>query len=96
MAKPKYHIPGFGEKLSNYAEENLLDLHQYSPYHFRIMDGGYTVLDAWSTGRYYVVTTDYNELTDGNVVERAGEKGNLPINMLEEFLDELFFCKGEL
>jgi hypothetical protein len=55
------------------------------------MDGGYTVLDVWTTGRYYVVTTDYLELFDGNVVERGGEKGQIPLDKLWGFLDTLFF-----
>lgn len=90
MSKPKNHIPEFMSKLSLYAHSRSLDEHAYSPYHFRLMDGGYTVVDLWTTGRYYVLTTDYAEMTDGNVVERGGEKGQLPLPF-EPFLDELFF-----
>ena len=95
MKKPKNHIPGFGERLAAYAEENLLELHQYSPYHFRLMDSGYVVVDAWTTGRYYVVTTDYLALAGGGV-ERGGEKGSLPVDKLEEYLDGIFFARGEV
>lgn len=89
--KPKNHIKGLLDSLASYAEENSLQFNQYSPYHMRLMDGGYTVLDAWTTGRYYVLTTDYLALTDGNIGERGGEKGQLPIDKLEGFLDNLFF-----
>lgn len=90
MARRKYHIPLLASRLSNYAETRTLDFHQYSKYHMRIMDGGYTVLDIWTTGRYYVLTTDYSEMGI-EVIERGGEKGNIPENMLDEFLDHLFF-----
>lgn len=88
--KQKNHIPGLAEKLDDYAQQRLLDIHHYSPYHMRLMDGGFVVLDTWTTGRYYVVMTDYNEMTDGNMTERGGEKGQLP-GELWKFLDVLFF-----
>lgn len=91
MAKQKNHIPGLAERLIEYAEKRLLDFHQYSPYHMRIMDGGYTVLDIWTTGRYYILTTDYSEMLDEAIVERAGEKGSIPVNDLYAFLDVVFF-----
>jgi hypothetical protein len=95
MSKQKNHIPGLVDKLNEYADRRQLDIHQYSPYHLRIMDGGYVVLDVWTTGRYYIVMTDYNEITDGNIVERQGEKGQLPADstqsrMLTPFLDKIF------
>jgi hypothetical protein len=91
MAKQKNHIKGFSERLQQYAEDRSLDFHQYSPYHMRIMDGGYVVLDTWTTGRYYIVMTDYYKLTDGSIVERQGEKGDLPIDNLWSFLDTIFY-----
>lgn len=91
MSKPKNHIPELVDRLSNYAERRVLDFSQYSPYHMRIMDGGYVILDVWTTGRYYVVMTDYQEMTDGNVRERGGEKGQIPLKDLWPFLDKLFF-----
>lgn len=91
MSKPKSHIPGLSERLANYAEKRMLDFNQYSPYHMRITDGGYSVLDVWSTGRYYVITTDYAETLDAAIVERGGEKGYLPVDDLWPFLDKLFF-----
>lgn len=91
--KQKNHIPGLSDRLSAYIDARMLDLHQYSQYHFRIMDGGYVVLDVWTTGRYYVVMTDYLAKYDGSVIERQGEKGQLPISKKElwPFLDKLFF-----
>lgn len=94
MAKQKNHIPGLSERLSTYAEKRVLDFHQYSPYHMRIMDGGYVVLDVWTTGRYYVVMTDYYLFLDGAIPERGGEKGFLPTLTEEElwpFLDKIFY-----
>lgn len=93
MAKQKNHIPGLSERLAEYAEKRMLDMHQYSPYHLRMMDGGYITIDFWTTGRYYVVLTDYVEIFDGAIVERQGEKGSLPYEKekLWPFLDELFF-----
>jgi hypothetical protein len=91
MAKQKSHIKGLSERLIDYAEKRTLDFHQYSPYHMRIMDGGFTVLDVWTTGRYYVLTTDYNEMLEGNKTERGGEKGWIDVSNLWPFLDELFY-----
>lgn len=94
MAKPKNHIPGLAEKLQVYTDNRLLDMHQYSPYHARIMDGGFVVLDIWTTGRYFILTTDYAVMTDENIIERGGEKGSIPIGSvedLESFLDLIFF-----
>jgi len=91
MGKPKYHIPGFSERIADYAEKRVLDFVQFSPYHMRVSDGGYTAMDLWTTGRYFIVMTDYQETMDGNVAERQGEKGNLPIDNLWPFLDTVFF-----
>lgn len=91
MSKQKNHVPGLSERLINYAERRVLDFHQYSPYHMRIMDGGYTVLDVWTTGRYYILTTDYLEMLEGNKTERGSEKGFVPLNAMWEFLDQIFF-----
>lgn len=94
MSKQKNHIAGLVDKLNEYSEKRQLDIAQYSPYHLRIMDGGYVVLDVWTTGRYFIVMTDYNEMTDGNVVERQGEKGQLPLDALTPFLDKIFFTEA--
>lgn len=93
MSKQKNHLPLLAEKLRDYSDHRMLDFAQYSPYHIRIMDGGYVVLDVWTTGRYYIVMTDYNEMTDNNVIERQGEKGQLPLDTLTPFLDKIFFTE---
>lgn len=95
MSKQKNHIPGLIDKLTAYAEVRALDMHQYSPYHIRIMDGGYVTVDLWTTGRYYILMTDYAEMTDGNIPERQGEKGQLPTQQLQAFLDKIFYA-GEV
>lgn len=89
--KRKIHIAGLTDKLAAYCEDYALDLQQYSPYHLRLMDGGFVVLDVWTTGRYYVLTTDYLAMnSEVSLVERGGEKGQLP-NDIKPFLDKLFF-----
>ena len=93
MSKPKNHIPGFIDKMNAYAEKRMLDLAQYSPYHLRLSDGGYTVIDIWTTGRYYVLTTDYLEMAGGGV-ERSGEKGQLPLTF-EDYLNDIFYPRSE-
>lgn len=94
MSKPKNHIPKLDNTLAEYTNRRMLDFYQYSPYHFRISDGGFVVLDVWTTGRYYIVMTDYKEMTDGNVAERQGEKGQLPIENVTPFLDKIFFTEA--
>lgn len=93
MAKQRNHVQGLSDLLTEYCEKRVLDFAQYSPYHMRVMDGGFVVLDVWTTGRYYVVMTDYKEAFDGNVVERGGEKGSLPITKPElwKFMDNMFY-----
>lgn len=90
MSRPKNHIPEFTNKIVAYAEKRMLDLHQFTPYHGRITDGGYVILDVWTTGRYFIVMTDYEDLTNGSENERGGEKGQLPLT-LESFLDGIFY-----
>lgn len=91
MPKQKNHIKGLSDRLTQYCEKRKLDFMQYSPYHMRIMDGGFVVLDVWTTGRYYVLMTDYLAMFEGSVIERGGEKGYLPLKSLWSFLDTLFY-----
>lgn len=93
--RKKQHIAGLDKLLGIVASTKLLDLHRYSPYHFRITDGGYTTLDIWTTGRYYVLTTDYQQFIGEGHVERGGEKGQLTLESTEEFIDKLFFPEGK-
>lgn len=91
--KPKNHVPRLHERLAAYCEARGLTTHMYSPYHMRVFDDGFTVLDVWTTGRYYIQTTDYKQQYDDGVIpERFGEKGNLPVTLgLWPFLDGIFF-----
>jgi hypothetical protein len=92
--RKKQHIPNLVATLSDYADARELVLLDFSNYHMRLVDEGYTILDLWTTGRYYVVATDYNEKYPGSpLIERQGEKGSLPLEMTElhAFLDKLFF-----
>ena len=89
----KFHIPGLPKRLYDYAESRALEFHIYSQYHMRLMDGGFTVLDIWTTGKYYVLATDYLEmLGPRKAIERGGEKGMIPDNSkMQVWLDKLFF-----
>lgn len=90
----KQHRAGLLSALSEYTDDRELVLLDFSEYHMRIVDEGYTILDLWTTGRYYVVATDYNEKYPSSpLVERQGEKGTLPVEEYElrTFLDKLFF-----
>lgn len=98
--KPRQHHKGLPATLRRYADSRALDFHQYSKYHMRLMDGGFTVLDVWTTGRYYILATDYLDMVGTDHIERAGEKGNLnftdfsiPGNKpkLYTWLDRIFF-----
>ncbi len=93
MSKPKNHIPRLYTRVQAYADARSLDFHLYTPYHMRITDGGYVTLDMWTTGRYYVLMTDYLAMVGGGI-ERGGEKGSVPIKELEPWLDMLFFPEG--
>lgn len=87
------HYDSLSTMLDAYAAKASLDYHRYSKYHMRLMDGGFTVLDVWTTGRYYILTTDYLEMIGEGIVERGGEKGDIPTNkgQLIEWLNKLFF-----
>lgn len=93
----KYHIPAITTTIENYAKSHMLDFHQYSEYHMRLMDGGYTVLDIWTTGRYYFLTTDYLAMIGPGYIERGGEKGEIPTpaTKMIEWLDKAFFPDPE-
>lgn len=97
MGHKKYHndaLPGYIEE---YANKRLLDYHRYSEYHMRLMDGGFTAVDIWTSERYWVMQTDYLSLGE-SVVERGNEKGRLPSEKSEiyKFLDKLFYPTADL
>lgn len=90
----QYHDTTLPAKLKRYADDHMLDFAQYSQYHLRLMDGGLTVLDIWTSGKYYIVATDYLQMCGEGTIERAGEKGNVPSNdmlKLAAWLDKIFF-----
>jgi hypothetical protein len=79
--------------LERYATRCGFEFHQYSPFHLRLIDQDFTVIDCWTTGKYYVKQTNYNLQTTKRIIERGGEKGWLPSdNKLEQWLDKLFYA----
>jgi hypothetical protein len=89
----KYHRNNLPALLEKYSKSRTLDFHRYSDYHMRLMDGGYITLDVWTTGKYYVLQTDYYKLSENKIIERGGEKGFVPSDdKLQEWLDKLFFA----
>lgn len=100
MAK-KRHYTQLPYMLKSYAKSHNLDFQQYSTYHMRLMDGGFCVLDIWTTGRYFALTTDYQAMESNVMIrERGGEKGFLPmprVNTVDpmplyDWLDKFFFA----
>lgn len=95
MSRHKKHhnfkLPGL---LESYADSRNITFHQYSEYHMRLMDG-FTVIDIWTSGRYYVLSTNYAEMTDKSIVERGGEKDELNDDTYT-FLDNLFYAPDML
>lgn len=89
--KLKQHFPGLIVELNRYAARRHLEFMAYSEFHMRIMDGGYTVVDVWTTGRYYILTTDYVEMVGPGLIERGGEKGFVPRTNINKWLDAIFF-----
>lgn len=68
--RKRQHYPHLSKLLEEYANERSLDFERYSDFHMRLMDGGYTTLDVWTTGRYYVMHTDYSDSL--GLIKRVG------------------------
>lgn len=89
-------VYGLPAMLKLYARSRTLDFHRYSEYHMRIIDSGYTCIDVWTSGKYWVKETNYyQQVAEGHsIVERGNEKGWIPENypQLQKFLDKLFFA----
>lgn len=96
MSKRKrQHYAHLSKILEEYTNERSLDFERYSDFHMRLMDGGFTTLDVWTTGRYYVLHTDYSAQDNQSVIERGGEKGMVPLDSgvdLYDWLDKLFYA----
>ena len=92
----RIHYPKLYGWLSEYADKHTLDFQKYSAYHMRMMDGGYVTLDAWTTGRYFIMQTDYRAMNpEKHLLERQYEKGMLDVlnkGKLFKWLDELFYA----
>lgn len=90
-----YHYNQLESWLREYAHKNDLTFQKYSPYHMRLIDSLQTMLDVWTTGKYYVKDTNYLEIApEVSLVERAGEKGFIETSDKKKFtrwLDKLFF-----
>lgn len=89
--KRNVHYPQIKQFLKEIADDYGIEFQQYNEYHMRLMDG-YTVLDVWTTGKYYVLETSYNKIAHGTI-ERQGEKGSTPTKKkpFAEFIHKLFF-----
>lgn len=84
-------LPGV---LQAYAKDRALDFHRYSDYHMRITDGGFVMMDFWTSDRYWIGMTDYQAMGTDKI-ERAGEKGTLPdTQFMLPFLDGIFYPDG--
>ncbi len=93
--KPKIHYNHLADWLSSYAKSNLLEFKTYSPYHLRLEleSEKLLILDVWTTGKYYVAKTNYQDYAKGNL-DRSGEKGRIKTadkNKLYKWLDKLFY-----
>lgn len=97
MAKT-YHNWQLPILLEDYAKSRTLEFHHYSEYHMRVIDDGFTILDCWTSEKYWLKETNYYKQTDKVIVERAGETGFLPSKKkrLYKFLDELFYAADQL
>lgn len=82
--------------LQLYATSRSLDLAQYSKWHYRITNDSYTILDIWSSAKYYIMETDYASYSGNHDTgERTGEKGKLPATegkVLFDWLDKIFYA----
>lgn len=96
--RKQQHRKELPEQLKNYCDARSIDFHRYSEYHMRLMDGGFIVLDVWTTGKYFVLQTDYYKLTKTPIIERGGEKGMLPSygDGFIKWLDDLFFAADKV
>lgn len=93
MTRREHRSDNLTRTIWEYADKRTLELTPFSGIHYRLSDSGYTMLDIWpTTGRYYILSTDYAEL-GLREIERGGEKGFLPFEteVIYKFLDAIFY-----
>lgn len=90
--KARVHHPVLAVALKKYAAQHGFYYTMYSAYHMRVIQKDMVCLDVWTTGKYYIVSTEYVDYGAG-LVERAGEKGQIPLKQkqLHDFLNKLFY-----
>lgn len=94
MARRRHRGDDVSGTLHGWSDTRTIELLEFSPIHRRLTDG-FTSIDIWpTTGRYWVGQTEYYKMTDKHIVERGGEKGELPMGdeAIIAFLDKLFFA----
>ena len=74
--KRNIHYPQLESFMKEFADEYDVTYQRYGAYHMRLL-GPFTVLDVWTTGKYYVLKTDYDKMAPG-IIERGGERGLAP------------------
>lgn len=91
----KIHIAELPAVIEGYANMRGLDFKRYSEFHMRLMDGGLTAFDIWTTGRYFVLATDYRAMGAPNYAPGIPRKGQLPAlsehGAAVRMLDKVFF-----
>lgn len=88
------HYPEIRSYLKQYAESRALEFNQFTEYHMRVIDDGFTTVDVWSSGKYFIKQTNYYLQSDEGVTERYGEHGRISIGKAEmfDFLDDIFYA----
>lgn len=89
--KRSIHYPQLESFMKEFADEYDMTYQRYGAYHMRLL-GPFTVLDVWTTGRYYVLGTDYYKMAPG-IIERGAEKGFVPTKKKPfiDFLHKLYY-----
>lgn len=94
MSKKRRRNDNVLQTLNAYSDSRTIDVIQFSELHCRMTDD-FTSIDFWpTTGRYWIMKTNYFEQGGKGVNERGSEKGELPHgkDSIFQFLDELFFA----
>lgn len=96
MAKKRKRGDDLRKVLARYAESRTLELLVYNEgLHLRLVDESFTTVDVWpSTGKYWVLNTNYFKQTDKKVAERGDEKGFLPFgeDKIFDYLDQIIYA----